>query len=246
MAADPGTTDGGRMSRAGLAQAVGEQFDLRASIGGPRGVLEAVLPITVFSVVYGVTTEIQPSVIAALVPAVVLAVWRVVKREPLTQALSGLIGIAIGAFFAVRTGRAEGFFLPGILKNVGYGVAYALSALVRWPLIGVLLGLLLGEGTHWRSVPARMRAYTQATWVWAAMFGLRVLVQWPLYAAGAVAVLGLVNIVLGIPLFAVAVWATWVLVRRVPAAVRPPDPDDRGDDPDRGPDPALAGRPSPG
>ena len=171
---------------------------------------------------------------------------RVVKREPLTQTVAGLVGIGIGAFFAVRTGRAEGFFLPGILKNAAYGAAYALSALVRWPLIGVLLGLLLGEGTHWRSVPARMRAYTRASWIWAAMFGLRVLVQWPLYAAGAVAVLGFVNIVLGIPLFALAVWATWVLVRRVPTAVPPSGPGDDDAGPDDQGDPALSGRPAHG
>jgi hypothetical protein len=217
---------GGAGSRpaGGLAQAIGEQLDLKSSIGGPRGVLESVLPVTVFSIVYAVTQEIVPSVVAALVPAVVLAVWRVAAREPLTQTVSGLLGIGIGAVFAVRTGRAEGFFLPGILKNAGFAAAYAVSALVRWPLIGVFLGFVLGELLHWRSVPARMTVYVRSTWVWAGMFAVRVAVQLPLYLAGAVTVLGFVNIALGIPLFAVAVWATWVLVRRVPPAIPPEDP----------------------
>ena len=80
-----------------------------------RGVLESVLPVTVFSVVYGVTREVTPSAVVALVPAVVLALWRLVAREPLTQAVAGVLGVALGAFIAVRTGQAQTFFLPAII-----------------------------------------------------------------------------------------------------------------------------------
>lgn len=227
MAADPSPAavppGGARGPGGGLAQAAGQRFSLQASIGGVRGVLESVLPITVFSVLYGLGVDLVPSVLASLVPAAVLAVWRLVAREPLTQAVSGLVGIAIGAVVAVRTGRAEGFFLPGIVKNAAYAAAYAVSALVRWPLVGLLLGVVLGEGLRWRAVPARLRVYTQATWVWFALFAVRLAVQVPLYLAAAATALGLVNVLLGIPLFGLAVWATWVLVRRVPAALPPVD-----------------------
>lgn len=203
----------------GLAQTLGEgggTNSMMAAIGGPRGLLESVIPVTVFSALYGITRDLQTSVVAALVPAVVLTLWRLAAREPLTQAVGGLVGIGIGAFVATRTGRAEDFFLPSLLKNLFFAALYGVSALVRWPLIGLLLGFFFGEGLAWRDVPARRRVYTQMTWLWSGMFGVRVAVQIPLYLAGLTAVLGGVNVALGLPLFAVTIWLSWLLLRRVP------------------------------
>ncbi|MBL8932227.1 MAG: DUF3159 domain-containing protein [Kineosporiaceae bacterium] len=208
----------GRLPASSLAAAVGEQFSLEKSIGGVRGLLEAVVPITIFSLVYGITHDIRTSCVAALVPSVAFAIWRLIRRESLTQAVSGVLGLGLGAFLALRTGRSENFFLPSIIKNAAYGAGYAVSILLRWPVIGLLLGFALGELTHWRRVPARLRVYQQATWVWVGMFGLRLLVQVPLYLLGMTATLGLVSVPLGIPLFALAAYLTWVIIRRVPVA----------------------------
>jgi hypothetical protein len=53
------------------------------------------------------------------------------------------------------------------------------------------------------------------------MFGLRLAVQVPLYLAGQVAVLGAVNVGLGLPLFGIVVWLSWLILRRVPVAHPP-------------------------
>jgi hypothetical protein len=214
----------GRMSRAngvGAHIASAHAPSLLATVGGWRGLLESVLPVTVFSAVYGVSRDLRLSLVCAFVPAVIMSVWRLVVREPLTQAIGGLFGIGIGAFIATRTGRAEDFFLPSILKNVGFAALYVVSIAVRWPLIGVLLGFFLGEGLAWRDVPQRRRVYTQASWLWAGMFGLRAAVQTPLWLAGMTAVLGAVNVALGLPLFFLTIWLTYVVVRRVPTVVPP-------------------------
>jgi hypothetical protein len=202
----------------GIKQAIAEQFSVQAAIGGPRGLAESILPMTVFSIVWAFTHDVPRSVLAALVPSVVLAIWRIAAREPLTQAVSGVLGIALGAGIALYTGRAQDFFIPGILKNVAFGALYAISALVRWPLVGVLLGFTLGEDLNWRRVRPRMRVYQQATWLWVGVFALRAAVQGWLYATGQATALGFVNVVLGLPLFGLAVALTWLLVRRVPAA----------------------------
>lgn len=207
-----------------LAQAGAAQFSLSESIGGVRGVLESVVPFTVFSVVYGFEKDLRTSIIAALVPAAVLSVWRLVAREPLTQAISGLVGIGIGAYVATRTGNATDFFLPNIIKNAGFAAVYAISALVRWPLIGVVVGPALGENFAWRRNGPRRRAYTVATWLWVAMFGIRLAVQIPLYLADRVTLLGTLNaFVLGLPLFGLTIWLSWIVLRRVPV-VRPQRP----------------------
>ena len=189
------------------------EFSLLASVGGIRGLLESVLPVAVFSLVYGLDPDLRRAIVAALVPAVLLAIWRLLRREPLTQAVSGLIAIGIGAWIATRTHRAENFFLPSILKNAGLAAGYALSALVRWPLIGILVGGVTGDLTGWRSDPARLRAFSRVTWIWVAMFLLRIAVQTPLWLTHRVALLGTVNIVLGLPLFAVTIWLSWLVLR---------------------------------
>jgi Protein of unknown function (DUF3159) len=207
----------------GFRQVIAEQFSLQAVIGGPRGLVESILPMTVFSIVWAFTHDVPRSVVAALVPSVILAAWRVIAREPLTQALSGVLGIGLGAGIALYTGRAQDFFVPGIVKNVALGAVYALSALVRWPLVGLVLGFTLGEDLHWRRVRARMRVYQQGSWLWAAVFAVRAVVQGRFYAAGDATSLGFVNVLLGLPLFALAVALTWLLVRRVPPARPAPD-----------------------
>lgn len=214
--AEPEEGPDGSPAPARMAQAVAPEFSLGASIGGVRGLLEAVLPVTVFSLVYGVTQDLRVSVVAALVPAAVLAAWRVVQREPLTQALSGLVAIGLGAYLAHRSGRAQDYFLPTIWKNVAFLAVYLVSALVRWPVVGLVLAPVLGENLAWRADPARRRAYTQVTLIWAAMFALRLAVQVPLFLAGKVSVLGAANVPLGLPLFALVVWLSWLVLRRVP------------------------------
>lgn len=226
-------------------------FSLSRSLGGPRGLLESVLPYTVFSAVYGYDRQLRPAIYAALVPVVLLALWRIVRREPLTQAVSGVVGVAIGAFAADRTGNAANFFLPNILKNAGFAIAYTVSNLVRWPLLGVVVGSLLVAGETvrakdappaaaasptprtarqllaemfvWRKEPAVLAAYQRATWIWVGMFVVRVAVQVPLYLTDRVTLLGLLNgLVLGFPLFALVLWLTWLVVRGVlRPAVRP-------------------------
>jgi Protein of unknown function (DUF3159) len=50
--------------------------------------------------------------------------------------------------------------------------------------------------------------------MWAGLFLLRLAVQLPLYLAGAVVALGIARTAMGLPLFALGLWLTWLMVRR--------------------------------
>ena len=190
-------------------------LDLAAAIGGPRGIVESALPGTLFVLVYTLGGHrLTVSVVVSVACALLLAALRLARRETVQHALSGVVGVLIGAAIAYGTGSARNFYAPSLIRNPLFAAVYAGSALARWPVLGFLGGALLGEGTtDWRREPDRLRAYTLATWLWAGMFALRFAVQLPLYLANQVGLLGTANLVLGIPLYALVLLATLRLVR---------------------------------
>jgi hypothetical protein len=194
--------------------------DLREAIGGPLGIAETSLPAVAYVVAYtasGSDTDTAATVAVAL--ALVLTLARLVRRQSPIHALSGLVGVGFAAFIATRSGRAENFFVPGLLLNAAYVSALLISLAVRRPLIGIIVTKLDGEGDEWRRDPDRVRAFVRATWLWAGLFATRLVVQLPLYAAGAVVALGVAKTAMGLPLYGIGLWLTWLLVRRhrVPA-----------------------------
>ena len=195
-------------------------LSLADAIGGPLGMAETSLPAVAFVVAYtasGSDTNTAAAVAVGL--ALVLTVARLARRESPQHALSGLIGVGFAAFIATRSGKAENFFLPGLLANAVYASAFLVSLAVRRPLVGIIVTQLDGEDDRWREDPRRMRAFARATWLWAGLFLVRLLVQLPLYLAGAVVALGVARTALGLPVFGLGIWLTWLLVRasRVPA-----------------------------
>lgn len=187
------------------------------SLGGRLGIVESGLPAIAYVTAYTATG--QDATLSAAIAfgiGVALAAARLARRQTVRYALSGLAGVALAAFIVSRTGRAEDFFLPGLLMNAGYGLAYIVSILVGWPLLGVFVGAITGQGMKWRDDPDLVRAYSRASWIWVAMFVLRLAVQLPLYLAGSVVALGVARVAMGAPLFAIAAWLSWLLLRPPP------------------------------
>ncbi len=194
------------------------------AFGGLRGTVESSVPPVAFVVAYtasGQDTTVSATV--ALVVGVVLAIARVVRRETLQHALTGLIGVALAAFIATRTGKAENFFLPGLLANAAYALVYFVSIVIRRPLIGVIVAGFTGAGSGWREDRLLMRTYTRASWLWVGLFLLRLLVQLPLYLAGSVTALGVARTAMGLPLFGLGIWLTWLVIRPVMSAKAAPE-----------------------
>ncbi|MGO1315817.1 MAG: DUF3159 domain-containing protein [Cellulomonadaceae bacterium] len=258
-----GTGEGAR----GMRVLTSAEFSLRDAVGGVRGMVESLAPGLVFVTMYVITGELVPTLVAAGAVALVATAVRLVQRTPVTQALSGLLGVAIGVLWAWRTGEARDYFTYGLWINAIYVTVCAASILVRWPAVGVVVealragfgapaapapgsatGAVPADGsasvpaapvpaeaqgqpvqpapalpawsavTAWRADPALVRRYAAATWLWVALFALRLAVQVPLYlAADGVGWLGTARLVMGVPLMALTLWGTWVLVRR-PAA----------------------------
>lgn len=197
---------------------------LATALGGKRGMLEGAVPTLGFTGTYVPTHDLRLSLGVGITLAVVLLVVRIVQRQPVQFVVNSLVGIAIAAAFAARSGRAEDVFLPGIIYNAVYAVVFFVSVAVRWPLMGLMIGSVTGDLTSWRKDPGVLRLCSRLTLLLAVPCVIRVAVQYPLYLAGHVGWLGTSKIILGWPLqVAVLAAMAYLLARgRTPLASPPP------------------------
>jgi hypothetical protein len=192
--------------------------DVIGQIGGWRGMAESAVPVVVF-IVANMTAGLRPAIWASVGSALLIGAWRLLRRQSPRQALNGLFGVAIAAFLAARTGKAQDFYLPGILLGLVYAVVFLASAVVRWPLVGVAWGFLTGHGTGWRDERRLLRLFTWLTVVWGVVWAARIGIQAAMYLGGASATaLGVARLVLGYPVMIVLVLVTLWMVRRGTAA----------------------------
>ncbi|MGI9131767.1 MAG: DUF3159 domain-containing protein [Candidatus Nanopelagicaceae bacterium] len=188
------------------------------ALGGKKGIIDSTIPSLVFLLTYNITHNLRACLYVSIATAVLLLIWRLIKRDTFMHAISGFIGVAFCGWFAWKTGSAKDYYAPSLWKNSAFMLVYLISILVKYPLIGVLLGPILGENLNWRKDPKRLAAYTKATWIWFALFAIRLLIQYPLFKANALNALGIANIFLGFPLYLATLWGTWLVIRKVPIA----------------------------
>lgn len=190
-----------------MSQPAARPVDIAEMIGGRRGVIDASTPGVVLVIVY-TFAPLGWAIGAALVAALVVAIVRKLRGEPLRQAAMGVGGLAAAAALAAFTGNAKTYFLPGILLNAGYAVLTIASILVGRPLLGYVAALIDRGYAHWREDPPLRKAATQATAMWATVFALRACVQGYLYTHDHVHWLAPVRLGMGLPLWALAVAGT--------------------------------------
>jgi len=187
-------------------------------LGGRRGALDASVPPAGFVVGWLVAGQsVAWGAGAAIAVAVGLGVYRVVRGGKVRALVVSLAAVVAAALIALHTGRAQDFFLLQLMSNVASALLWAASIVVRWPLLGVIVGLLLGQKTRWRRDAVLLKAYSRASWVWVLQYVLRVVVYGLLWWAGQVIALGVARTVLSWPLVALTVAVSgWVLYRALP------------------------------
>ncbi len=204
-----------------------------SAMGGWRGIAESVLPSLLFVVIFTIGQSAAvpaPDILwVSLAPSVGLAAVftavRLVGRTQPAAALGGLIATVAAAALALVTGRGEDNFVIGFVSNALYGGAFLISAIVRYPLVGVVVGLATGEGLRWRRDPRKRRTFTWLSLLWSVLFGARLAVQVPLYLTAEVTWLGTAKLAMGLPLFAPLVALSWLAVRPLYARARPDEGD---------------------
>ena len=190
---------------------------LATALGGQRGMAEAGVPTAAFTVIFLATHNLAAAIGGGAVLAALALVVRIVQRSTIQFAMNAAVGIGIGTFFVYLAARHGGsaddqalaYFLPGILLSIVYAVGLLFTVAIRWPLIGFMIGGVLGDPIGWRRTPGIVAVCNRLTLCLALPYVLKVLIQGPLYLAGrerwfstdaAVSALGVARLVMGWPL----------------------------------------------
>ncbi|MGO5149093.1 DUF3159 domain-containing protein [Bifidobacterium boum] len=209
-----------RTGVAALTQAGDGDFSVIDSIGGPRGVVESMLPGFVFVVMFVITSDLRSTVMVSAVLAAVQVMARLVQRQSVMGALSGLVSVAICLVWAWHSHEARNYYMFGFITNAVYIVLLGISLIARVPGLGLVVEFIRSLPTEhfrdwfhgWMSDKPLKQAYMAITALWVGVFALRLLVQVPLYLSDRVAWLGTARLLMGIPFWALAIWVSYLIV----------------------------------
>jgi hypothetical protein len=132
-------------------------------LGGWRGMVDATLPTLAF-IVANSLAGLRTGIWAALGAALLVFLLRLVRRESVQQAVSGLFAVGVAVAIAAASGQARDFFVVGIVRNAAVGVVLLGSILFRWPLVGVIAEFL---------APSHLGAMARHSFIGHSLPGLR-------------------------------------------------------------------------
>jgi hypothetical protein len=140
------TDDDGRTPPTGPEEAAPAAFTfdrhlVLEQLGGWRGMVDATLPTLAF-IVANAVDGLRTGIWAALVSAFLVFLLRLVRRESVQQAVSGLFAVGVAVALAAASGQARNFFAFGIVRNAGIALVLLGSIPLRRPLVGVVAEFL--------------------------------------------------------------------------------------------------------
>ena len=226
--ADAGPTTGAAVDGVARSEADLRRYDtvedllrdkLSEAIGGWRGAVESAVPVVAFTVTWTRTQDLRTALVVAGACVALLLVVRLAQRQDPRFIAYAAVGVGISAFFALRSGKAEDAFLPGMLQNAGLLVLLLVTNLTRWPLFGFVVGVAEPEAfaqdpTWWRRHAGIVTVAARLAWVLIALNVVRLAIMVPLYLAEQVAALGVAKVVLGWPAYLLAVTAMGAILVR--------------------------------
>ncbi|WP_153505928.1 DUF3159 domain-containing protein [Cumulibacter manganitolerans] len=182
------------------------------SLGGWRGFLDAGLPSLCF-IVANAIGGLTPAIWAGGVAGAAVFLLRVLRKEKIQQAVSGLFALALCIFIARQTGESRDFFAFGILRSGAFALVLLGSLVLRRPLIGYAWSFF-SPVERWRDDPRLLRVFNWLTAIWAGGFALRFVLEGVFYLADSTTALGAMRIALGYPLTFVMLLVTYLIASK--------------------------------
>ena len=187
-------------------------------MGGVSGLIYSALPVAVL-VPVSTAFGLLPAICAAFGVAVVILLWRLYRRDSVQPALAGFMGVGASALIAWLVGASKGYFLLGIWTSLVWASVFAVSVLIRRPIVGYIWSWINGHDRSWRRSRRAILAFDVATLTWVLVFGARFVVQHHLYDADKTGWLGVARIAMGWPLTAIGALCTYLAIRAAQRAL---------------------------
>lgn len=195
----------------------GPETTLGDMLSDPRNLVDSVVPALVFVAandLLGMTT----AAIAAGAWGLGAVIFRLLRKQQLRYAFGGLFGLAIALGFALRSGEASDYFLPGAL--LGFGTGLVLLATVPFkPLSIYILKAMQKLPEEFYRRPETLKAHRIVTAAWATWAFIRNGTKLYLVSRGAEWALAVVHTA-AYAVTALLVIGTWAFLKR-----QAPEPD---------------------
>ena len=146
--------------------------EIKSLFVGDRTLGDSFAPPLLFVLVNAVW-NIELAAGVAIAAGVAVAMWRIRKGQQIIYAIAGIAGVAFAAFLALRSGRAETYFLPGIISTLAYAAGTLISILVKRPLSGWTGWAYRRWPLDWYWRDDVRPAYSYVSWFWFGYFAVR-------------------------------------------------------------------------
>ena len=190
----------------------------------PRAIVDTgVGPVAFVSV--NAIAGLEPAAAVAVAIQLVITAERLIRRRPVTNAIGGLLGTGLAVFIALRSGSAEGYFVPRMIYAAVLALVFAGSVVIRRPIVGILIGALYRAPSEWINDKRVRRVFGEVTLAWAGLFAFRATVYAVLIAAGKAGWLAAASVAMGWPAFLILLYLSYRYVpRRLDQLGAPPRP----------------------
>jgi hypothetical protein len=183
--------------------------ELRTVVFSRSRWLDSLLPPVIF-LILNAAFDYQPAIIGALLVAVLIGIYRLLRREPLRYAIGGAAGVAAAGLLARFVGGAQGYFLPGIISGAFTTLICIISLIVKRPMVAWTSYITRRWPLEWYWHPRVRPAYSEVTIAWTLFFALRTLVQFSLFQQQAGGTLGVVQLLTGWPALIILLIASYL------------------------------------
>ena len=191
----------------------------------PRAIVDTGVGPVAFVTVNAIA-GLEPAAAVAVAIQLVITAERLLRRRPVTNAVGGLLGTGLAVFIALRSGSAEGYFVPRMLYAAALALVFAGSVVIRKPIVGILIGALYRAPKEWIGERRVRRAFAEVTLAWSGLFAFRATVYLVLIAAGKAGWLAFASVAMGWPAFLLLVFFSYRYVPwRLDQLGAPPRPE---------------------
>ena len=172
--------------------------EFRTVFTGRGNLIDSIVPPVIFLIVNALL-GFRYAMWGSLAVALLITAVRLGRGQSLRYALGGVGAVVLAIVVTQLLGRAEGYFLPGMMTGALTVLGCLVSVLAGRPLVAWTSYIARRWPLDWYWHPRIRPAYNEVTLAWAVFFAIRLGLQWSLFQEQAAGLLAAINVITGWP-----------------------------------------------